>query len=70
VRLAPFWTDRDRSRGSWPRGGYHYTADEQTLAGYDGLVAELSECPLAYLHLRGPAPVLAGAGADVDAIAP
>jgi N-ethylmaleimide reductase len=61
VRLSPYWTVRDTpSRG----GGYPYTADGPTLAGYDGLVAELSECPVAYLHLRGRAPGAPGAVPD------
>ena len=46
-----------------------YTADEQTLADYDALVAGLSERPLAYLHLRGRAPAAPGAVPDFDAIA-
>jgi N-ethylmaleimide reductase len=69
VRLSPFWTVRDRSRGGPPQGGYPYTADEQTLAGYDSLVAGLSEYPLAYLHLRGPAPRGPGAEPDSGAVA-
>jgi N-ethylmaleimide reductase len=74
VRLSPYWAaaDRpraDRSRASQRRGGYPYTADEQTLADYDVLVAELGERPLAYLHLRGRAPGARGAAPDFDAIA-
>ncbi|TDD68999.1 alkene reductase [Actinomadura darangshiensis] len=53
VRLSPHWTARDAGR---TRGPYPYTADEETLAAYDGLVAELNRRPLAYLHLRGPVP--------------
>ena len=59
----------DRSGAGQERGGYPYTADEQTLADYDALVAGLSERPLAYLHLRGRAPAAPGAGPDFDAIA-
>ena len=69
VRLSPYWATADRPRADQGRGGYAYTADEQTLADYDGLVAGLSERPLAYLHLRGRAPAAPGAGPDVDAIA-
>ncbi|WP_241788113.1 alkene reductase [Streptomyces sp. PRh5] len=44
VRLSPYWTAE------------RFTADERTLADYDALVAELGDHPVAYLHLRGPAP--------------
>ncbi|WP_433479486.1 alkene reductase [Spirillospora sp. CA-142024] len=65
VRLSPYWTVRDTSAGV--RGdGYPYTADEETLAAFDGLVAELDRRPLAYLHLRGPVP---GGVPDFDAFA-
>jgi len=57
VRLSPYWTDRDVGSRT---GGYPYTADAQTLADFDGLVAALGECPVAYLHLRGRAPGAAG----------
>jgi N-ethylmaleimide reductase len=53
VRLSPYWTARDVPARS---GGYPYTADAQTLADFDGLVAALGERPVAYLHLRGRAP--------------
>jgi N-ethylmaleimide reductase len=53
VRLSPYWTARDVPYGG---DGYPYTADDRTLAEFDGLVAELSEHPVAYLHLRGRAP--------------
>ncbi|MGH3070626.1 MAG: alkene reductase, partial [Streptosporangiaceae bacterium] len=56
VRLSPYWAAADRSPADQGRGGYPYTADERTLAGYDALVAGLSERPVAYLHLRGRAP--------------
>ncbi|MEV4974827.1 alkene reductase [Streptomyces scopuliridis] len=58
VRLSPYWTAGDR-----------FTADEATLADYDELVAELSARPVAYLHLRGPAPATPGDGPDFDAFA-
>ena len=67
VRLSPFWTSRDRSAADEPCGDYHYTADEQALADYDGVVAELNDRPVAYLHLRGPAP--SGPVPDFDAFA-
>ena len=66
VRLSPYWTVRDVP---YRRGGYPYTADDQTLADYDGLVAELSERPVAYLHLRGRAPGAPGAVPDFDEFA-
>ncbi|WP_344464910.1 alkene reductase [Kitasatospora kazusensis] len=58
VRLSPYWTSGD-----------HFTADEQTLADYDGLVTELNAHPVAYLHLRGPGPAAPGATPDLDAFA-
>jgi N-ethylmaleimide reductase len=61
VRLSPYWTARDVASRA---GGYPYTADAQTLADYDGLVAALSERPLAYLHLRGRAPGAPGTVPD------
>lgn len=42
VRLSPYWTSGDR-----------FTADDRTLAGYDALISELNDHPVAYLHLRG-----------------
>lgn len=61
VRLSPYWTARDvPARG----GSYPYTADDRTLADHDDLVAELSERPVAYLHLRGRAPAAPGAVPD------
>jgi len=66
VRLSPYWSVRDRSSGD-PRGGYPYTADEPTLAAFDGLVAELNDRPVDHLHLRGPAP--GATGPDLDAVA-
>lgn len=60
VRLSPYWTVRDTSRAARPGGEYAYTPDEATLAAYDDLVAELSERPVTYLHLRGRAPGAAG----------
>jgi N-ethylmaleimide reductase len=66
VRLSPYWTVRDLP----PRSGdYPYNADSQTLADYDGLVAELSERPVAYLHLRGRAPGAPGAAPDAGEFA-
>ncbi len=55
VRLSPYWTISDRSGGPPVHGEYPYAADERTLAAYDGLVAELAERPVAFLHLRGRA---------------
>ena len=69
VRLSPYWAAADRSSASPPDRGYPYTADERTLAGYDALVAELSELQVAYLHLRGRAPAAPGAAPGFDAIA-
>jgi len=66
---APYWSDADRSPASPRRGRYPYRADEETLAGYDALVAELSDRPVAYLHLRGRAPGAPGAVPDFGAIA-
>jgi N-ethylmaleimide reductase len=62
VRLSPYWTVRDvpYRRGS----DYPYTADARTLADFDGVVAELGERPVAYLHLRGRAPDTDGAIPD------
>ncbi|MFS7873299.1 alkene reductase [Streptomyces asiaticus] len=57
VRLSPYWTAE------------RFTADERTLADYDALVAELGDHPVAYLHLRGPAPAAPGAAPDHDAFA-
>jgi N-ethylmaleimide reductase len=69
VRLSPYWTVRDRSRASQRCDDYAYTADDETLAGYDAVVADLSRRGLAYLHLRGRAPNAPGAIPDFDAIA-
>jgi N-ethylmaleimide reductase len=66
VRLSPYWTVADRSGSGQPREEYHYTADEETLSEFDGLVAALNERPVAYLHLRGRA---LGAYPDLNAIA-
>ncbi|NEW69377.1 alkene reductase [Streptomyces rapamycinicus] len=57
VRLSPYWTAE------------RFSADERTLADYDALVAELGDHPVAYLHLRGPAPAAPGAAPDHDAFA-
>ena len=62
VRLSPYWGVADRAGGSPAGGEYPYVPDEQTLACYDDLVSELSQRPLAYLHLRGRA--LAGGSPD------
>jgi N-ethylmaleimide reductase len=69
VRLSPYWCVRDRSHPEELQHEYPYSADERTLADYDALVAELSERPVAYLHIRGRALMSAGARADCDAIA-
>ena len=70
VRLSPYWSAADRGaaggRGAADR--YPYAADADTLARYDRLVAELDRRPLAFLHLRGPAP-LDGADPDPEAFA-
>jgi N-ethylmaleimide reductase len=67
VRLSPYWTVRDvRSHAG---GDYPYTADAQTLADYDALVAELGRRPVAYLHLRGRAPGAPGEVPDVGEFA-
>jgi N-ethylmaleimide reductase len=67
VRLSPYWTVHDVPyRRS---GGYPYTADDQTLADYDGLVAELGERPVAYLHLRGRAPAAPGSAPNASEFA-
>jgi N-ethylmaleimide reductase len=65
VRLSPYWTTRDRPRAERDLGDYPYTADQQTLACYDGVVAELNERQVTYLHVRGPA----GQAPDFDAFA-
>ncbi|RLU87012.1 alkene reductase [Streptomyces griseocarneus] len=57
VRLSPYWTSG------------LFTPDEETLADYDELVAELDERPVAYLHLRGRDLVEPGATPDLDAFA-
>lgn len=57
VRLSPYWT-----------AGDHFTADGETLAAYDELVAELNDHPVAYLHLRGR-DTEPGGPPDVEAIA-
>ncbi len=49
VRLSPYWTAGDR-----------FTADEDTLADYDELVAEFNGRPVAYPHLRGSVPTTPG----------
>jgi N-ethylmaleimide reductase len=67
VRLSPYWGLADRAGGSPASGGYPYVPDEQTLAGCDDLVSELSQAPVAYLHLRGRA--RAGAEPDFDEFA-
>jgi N-ethylmaleimide reductase len=66
VRLSPYWTVRDTSRLDRP-GGYAYAPGEASLAAYDALVAELSERPVDYLHLRGRAP--GAGGPDLDEFA-
>ena len=69
VRLSPYWTIRDEPRAQPQPGGYPYTADEETLAGYDDLTAALDDRELAYLHLRGPAPDATGGEPSFDAVA-
>jgi N-ethylmaleimide reductase len=68
VRLSPYWTAADRSGGRPAHRGYPYTADDQTLGDYDDVVAELSERPVDFLHLRGRA-VSAGSGPELDEFA-
>ncbi|BDM71596.1 alkene reductase [Streptomyces nigrescens] len=58
VRLSPYWTSGDT-----------FTADAETLAAYDELVAELNDRPVAYLHLRGPETAGAGGTPDFAAFA-
>jgi len=69
VRLSPYWTARDASRSGLERDDYPWTADSQTLDGYDALVGELSQRPLACLHLRGRVPRDPGAAPDFDEFA-
>ncbi|MFG3256962.1 alkene reductase [Streptomyces sp. NPDC048172] len=54
VRLSPYWSRHDD-----PRAGeaYPWMPDEAALSRYDEVVTALSGRPLAYLHLRGPAPL-------------
>ncbi|HEX5405342.1 MAG TPA: alkene reductase [Pseudonocardiaceae bacterium] len=65
VRLSPYWADADRPRAERHLGDYPYTADADTLACHDDVVAALDRRPLTYLHLRGRA----GAVPDFAAIA-
>ncbi|WP_028937717.1 alkene reductase [Pseudonocardia spinosispora] len=44
VKLSPYWTN-----------GSAFTADEDTLADYDRLIARLTSAGLGYLHIMGPA---------------
>ena len=69
VRISPYWTIRDEPRSGSRPGGYPFTADEATLAGYDDAVTALSESGLGYLHLRGPAPARPGGPPDTGAVA-
>ncbi|TMQ91193.1 alkene reductase [Actinomadura soli] len=69
VRLSPYWTSRDRGRVPAREAPYAYTADEESLAGFEAVVAGLDRRPLAYLHLRGRAPSGPGAVPDVDEFA-
>jgi len=69
VRLSPYWTVADRSGIEPWSGDYPYTADEKTLAAYDGLVAGLDGRPVTYLHLRGRAPAVPGAVPDFGELA-
>ncbi|MEU1626735.1 alkene reductase [Streptomyces sp. NPDC020096] len=58
VRLGPYMTAGDGFR-----------ADDETLADYDALVAELNDHPVAYLHLRGRDLAAPGGTPDFEAIA-
>ncbi|GGY01570.1 alkene reductase [Streptomyces hiroshimensis] len=58
VRLSPYWAS-----------GGRFTADEETLADYDALVAELNRLPVAYLHLRGRDLAAPGSTPDFEAFA-
>jgi N-ethylmaleimide reductase len=69
VRLSPYWTFRDEPHAGSRPDGYPYTADEETLAGYDDVVAALGDSGLGYLHLRGPAPATPGDPPDTEAVA-
>lgn len=70
VRLSPYWSARDLFGADERAGaGYPFTADAETLADYDALVAELDQRPVAYLHLRGPVPAVPGGAPDVTAFA-
>ncbi|MFI0409126.1 alkene reductase [Actinomadura sp. 3N508] len=69
VRLSPYWTSRDRGDVPARDAPYAYTADEESLAVFDAVVAELDRCPLAYLHLRGRALPRPGAVPDFEEFA-
>ncbi|WUI03352.1 alkene reductase [Spirillospora sp. NBC_00431] len=71
VRLSPYWTARDRGRSPARsgEGPYPFVPDEESLAGYDAVVAALNRRPLAYLHLRGRAPERPGAVPDFEEFA-
>jgi len=69
VRLSPYWTVTDRAPAGEAPGEYPYSPTAPTLVAYDRLVAELNERPLAFLHLRGPAPSAPGSAPDLDAFA-
>jgi N-ethylmaleimide reductase len=68
VRISPYWTVADRSRIEPWSGDYPYSADAESLAAYDDLVAELGRRSVSYLHLRGRAPAAPGAVADFNEI--
>ncbi|GAA2080171.1 alkene reductase [Streptomyces albiaxialis] len=61
VRLSPYWSWRDQPHAEGP---CPWIPDEAHLARVDGVVEALARRPLAYLHLRGPAP-----GPDEAAVA-
>lgn len=65
VRISPFWTVRDRFHSKQVTD-YPYAADDELLATFDQLVGQLSDRPVAYLHVRGRAP---DHEPDIDAIA-
>ncbi|MDF3288107.1 alkene reductase [Streptomyces silvisoli] len=58
VRLGPYLTP-----------GEPFRVDEDLLADYDALVAQLNDHPVAYLHLRGKDRTTPGAVPDFEAIA-
>ncbi|MGW7005602.1 alkene reductase [Streptomyces sp. NPDC054933] len=55
--------------GPYMAAGDGFRADDETLADYDALVAELNDHPVAYLHLRGRDLAAPGGTPDFEAIA-